>query len=177
MNYKEATKILMRNLKGSKNKQVSTLELAEAMQEIRNKMPTKEMEKFFDISHTMISRINKINGLEDDTKKIIQKANLGIEKSYLLTKLSGNRQIEAAKEIVSLNAHNSRQLINLLIKKPKDTVKQLRNYFEKNYMKKFSLLIIPMSDDLYSLLLKKATKAKKTPHDLAFQVLEDYLIE
>ena len=174
MEKQEAERILMRNLKGPKIKNASTLELAKASEVVKKNISTKEMTKLFDVSHTMLSRINKINKLTKKSKEVIKKSNLGIEQSYLLTQLPEQQQEKAAKAILDMTSHETRKFIRL-VKNSEKSIDQCKKEFDDTIRKKFSLLVIPMPENLYQQLTKLAKKSKKDPHDLAIKVLEEYI--
>lgn len=175
MNLKDAERVVMRNLKGSKVKQISVLEFAEAVNTVKEKMKISEMTKLFDISHTMLTQINKINSLDPRAKKIIEKEKLGIEQSYLLSKLSQPMQEEVAKAITDMSAHETRQFMKFLKKHNKQPVSWCKKEFDQKFRKKFSLLIIPMEDTLFRELSSIAKNKKIQPHDLAYRVIGDYI--
>jgi len=175
MNLKDAQRVLMRNLKGAKNKQASVLELAEAVSTVKEEMKTNEMTKLFDISHTMLAQINKINSLDDKAKKIVGKEKLGIEQSYLLTKIPKEKQKEVAKAIVDMSAHETRQFMKFLKKHGNQTIEWCKKEFDQKFRKKFSLLIIPMEDTLFQELVKIAKSKRIQAHDLAYSIIGDYI--
>ena len=81
MNEKQATAILMGNLKGSKNKPTNLVEISNACNLLVKNWGIKEVSRFFGVSQYMLRQIEKINHLDTDTKKFIQKHHMGIEKS------------------------------------------------------------------------------------------------
>lgn len=176
MDEKTATKILMANLKGSKSKDVLLTDMATAIHVLKTKgRKLEDMAKLFDVSKYMLFQINKINKLNDYAKKCIKKRELGIEQSYLLSKLSGTRQDQVAKELLNMNAHDSRKFVNLVLNEEKMSVAQCKKLFEEKILKKFSMLVIPMPENMYKKLVNRSKKSKKDVHDFAYSVLEDFL--
>jgi len=111
LNERQATAILMGNLKGTKNKPADLIKLSNACQFMIKKWGIKEVSIFFGVSEYMLRQIEKINHLDSATKKFIQKNKLGIEKSYqLLDKtLSDSR-----KSIKFQNSHLQKNIMEQL---------------------------------------------------------------
>lgn len=177
LNEKQAVQILMRNLKGSKNKPDSLLQVAESVNFLKKTTSLNDMKRMFDVSSTMLNQINRLNKLNDFSKKLLQNGKLGIEKGYLLARLNGKRQDEAAKEIVNLSSHDSRTFIDLLIKNEKVSVSDCTQQFNQKISKKMDLLVIPMPYGVFNELERQSKKKRLDPHDLAFKILEEYLNE
>lgn len=179
MNERMATKLLMANLKGSKKKKVPLTEMAEAIRylNIKKNKTFDEMSRLFDVSKYMLFQINKINELNDSSKTIIKNGELGIEQSYLLSKFKNKRQDAVAKELKSMNAHESRKFVNLLLVNENLSVLECKKIFEEKILKKFSMVVIPMPENMYRKLVFTAKKSKKNVHDFAYSILENYLNE
>ena len=175
MKRKEAERIVMSNLKGSKIKSVDTVTLAEAVREVGKSMKQGEMNKFFDVSHTMLQRINRINQLSEKTKEIVRESGFGIEKSYMLTQIPVEQEEKVAKAIIGMTAHDTRKFIKML-KISEKSIEECTKDLEA-MQKTFSLVVIPMPESLYRQLLILARKHKKEPHDLALSILEEYIHE
>lgn len=172
---KEATQILMSNLKGSKTKSVGVLKLAESAYVVSKKMTQNDMRDLFDVSNTMLGRIKKIYELDKTAKEIIERKKFGIEQSYLLCSFKPKDQKQIAELLSDLNIHESRRFIQLLKKNPNTDPVKIRKQFEEMIQNKFSLLVVPMRESLYSKLSGIAKNEKTDPHALASTILEAYV--
>src|SRR2546422_8506572 len=98
---KTATLILLRSLKGRKNKPHNLVEVAEACRTLRDDKDWgwKEMSRFFKVSVYMLRQIDRINDLNPTAKKLVRRGKIKIEQAYQLSRLTGSRQDEAAPEV------------------------------------------------------------------------------
>lgn len=175
MNEKQAVAILMANLKGDKKKVTNLVSVAEACRTLKGKWGLDEMTNFFRISSFTLRQIDKINDLNPDVRKLVAERKLGIEQAYQLSRLKGNRQSEAVREVTRLTAHETRTFVNLLLKNDSTPVQKCIGTFEKTYLKRPNLLVVPLSSNTYRRLQERASKSKITVHDVALRILEDYL--
>ncbi len=175
MDLKQAELILMDNLKGSKNKKNDILSIAKAVNVVKNHYTTSDIKTMFEITPTSVNRINAINKLNTYSKKLIKQRKIKIEQTYHLSRLDGKRQDEAARIVASMNAHNSRIFVNMLLAQPTKTVKECKNIFDKSRNDDISLAVVPMPNDVYNSLERIATKNKKEPQDIILQLVEDYI--
>jgi hypothetical protein len=178
MDVKTATVILLKNLKGRKNKPQNLVDVAEACRTLKDhdKWGFEEMSRFFKVSVYMLRQIDKINDLNPSVKRLVREGEIKIEKAYQLSRLSGKRQDEAAPEVVNLSAHETRKFIDLLLKSDA-SVAECKKLLKETTLKQFNLLVLPMKDDTYRALKKSADKANATLHDHALSILEGYLRE
>lgn len=172
MKMKEAERILMRNLKGSRIKAVDTVTLAEAVKRVKIDMTVSDMVDLFNVSHTMLQRLNKINQLSDETKNIVKRLGFGIEQTYLLTRIPAKIEEKAARAMGGMSSHEARKFINMVRNSGK-SVEECKKEFNAQ-QKNFSLLVIPLHNDTYQLLSKQAKKSNKQIHDHALDILEKH---
>lgn len=176
MDVKTATVILLKSLKGRKNKPYNLLEIAEACRTLRDHPDWgwREMSRFFKVSVFMLRQIDKINDLNPPVKQLVKKGKIKIEKAYLLSKLEGERQNEAAMAMLDLSAHETRRFVDILLKS-NESVRESKEVFQKAHLKQFNLLVLPMKDNTYRALNKSAKEAGSNIHDHVLKILEEYL--
>jgi len=174
MNEKKAIAIMIANLKRYKNKPSNLLDFAEACGFLKKKWGLDKMASFFSASKYMLRQIDKINYLNPDVRKLVGAGKIRIEQANQLSRIDKKRQSEAAKEIIGLTAHETRTFVSLLLKSDL-SVKECKKRFAKDFLKKVNLLVLPMPDNTFRNLKKHATKSRINMHDLALQILENYL--
>ena len=175
MDLKRAEIILIDNLKGGRIKKDDMLSIAKAASIVKQHYSKSEIQQVFQISSTSIDRINAINKLNDFSKRLVRQEKIGIEQAYHLSRLTGKRQDEAARIIASMNAHNSRILVKMLLASPDRSVEQCKENFDKTVNNAISLVVVPMPNDMYVNLAKIAAKNKKEPQNIIVEMVRDFI--
>lgn len=160
MNEKQATAILMGNLKGVKNKPTSLVKISDACNLLIKKWGIKEVSRFFGISQYMLRQIEKISQLDADSKKYVQKHNLGIEKSYHLWRLDESKRKEVLPFVRNLSSEDVRNLVYLIRHEPNKSVKECMKIFEEKYSKETTIMVLALPTDLSKRLQKISQKKK-----------------
>ena len=175
MSLKKAELILMSNLKGSKNKLDAILDIAEAVNVVKKHYSVNDITNMYQITSTSVDRINSINKLNICAKNLIKQEKIKIEQAYHLSRLNGKRQDEAANIITTMNAHNTRIFIKMLLAEPNKSVHECKKSFRTSNMDDVSVVVVPMPNDMYKNLEKNASLQKKTVHDVILDVMENYI--
>ena len=175
ISLKKAELILMSNLKGRKNKVDGILDIAEAVSVVKKHYSVSDITNMYQITSTSVDRINSINKLNGYAKNLIKQEKIKIEQAYHLSRLSGKRQDEAANVITSMNAHNTRIFIKMLLAKPDKSVHECKKSFRTMNVDEVSVVVVPMPNDMYKNLEKNAAQQKKTVHDIILEVVENYI--
>ena len=175
MSLKKAELMLMTNLKGSKNKLDGILDIAEAVNVVKKHYSVKDITDMYQITSTSVDRINSINKLNSHAKNLIDQGKIKIEQAYHLSRLTGKRQDEAANVITTMNAHNTRIFIKMLLSDPNKSVQECKKSFRAINLDDVSVVVIPMPNDMYKNLEKNAIRQKKTVHDIILEVVENYI--
>ena len=175
MKLKDAELILMKNLKGQKNKMEDILVIAQAASIIKKNYSNNEIKNMYDITMTTFDRVNAINKLNSKGKSLVKNGLLKMEQAYHLSRVDSKRQDQVAKAIASMNSENTRLFVSFVLKQPKKSIEQLKKDFDKNYNRNISIVVTPMPDAMYNKLLLMAESKKKEPHNLIIELVEDYL--
>ena len=176
MNISTAEQILMRNLKGQKNKTNTVSDIAQAACIVKNRHDSKTIQDLFGVSMTTFDRINKINKLSSKTKKLIEKYNLGLELAYHLSRIPENKQYNIILVLKSMNSENGRRLINYVLGNPTKTITECQKFIRKSYSKDITMLVIPLPSDSYKKFERTAHKKKMDVHDFAYKILEKHIV-
>lgn len=175
MKLKEAELILMKNLKGQKNKRANILQMAKATAIIKKSYSNKEIHDMFGITNTSFERVNTINKLNQKGKNLVKKGTLKIEQGYHLSRIEKEHQDEVADIIATMNAHNTR-LFTALVRSHKNTpIKKIKENFDKQNLQSISVVVVPMPNDLYLILQKKAASKEKEVNDLILDLVRKYV--
>ncbi len=177
MNERQATAILMGNLKGTKNKPADLIKLSNACQFMIKKWGIKEVSIFFGVSEYMLRQIEKINHLDSATKKFIQKNKLGIEKSYQLWRLPDDKRAEALPLIANLTTADVRNLVYLILHEPGKSVKECKRIFDKKYSRETTVLALVLPSDLANRLDKISKKKNLKPTQYVSELIEGVCYE
>ena len=175
MNLKTAELILMKNLKGEKNKKDDILKIAKAASVVKKEYRNQEIKDMFDVTMTTFERINRINKLNPKGKVLIKKGLLKMEQAYHLSRIDSTRQDKVAKFIASMNSEDTRLFVSLVLKQPDATIEQIKQDFDKTRRRNLSMVVVPMPDTMFTKLEKVAISKKKEAHDLILDVVGEYL--
>lgn len=165
----------MKNLKGQKNKIDKILTIAEAVNTVKKHYTQTELENMYEITSTSIDRINAINKLNRTAKNLLEQGKIKIEQGYHLSRLSGKRQDDASRVVATMNAHNSRLFVKMLLESSKKTVQECKESFERMDVNNISVVVVPMPNDVYENLEKIAKRNNQTAHDIILQLTEKYI--
>ncbi len=177
MDLKQAEIILMDNLKGGRKKKDNILHIAEAAKIVKHHYSKSDIRKIFQISPTSIYRIVAINKLNDFSKNLVQQNRIGIEQAYHLSRLAGKRQDEVARIVGSMNSHNSRIFIKMILSNPSQSIQKCKNEFDKTVINDISMVVVPMPNDVYISLAKRAAIEKKEPQDIILNLVRDFIVQ
>ena len=172
MNEKQATAILMGNLKGVKNKPTSLTKVSDACNLLIKKWGVKEVSRFFDVFQYMLRQIEKISQLDTDTKKYVQKNKLGIEKSYHLWRLDESKRKEVLPLIRNLSSYDVRNLVYIIRHEPNKSVKECMKIFEEKYSNETTVMVLALSTDLSKRLQKISQEKKMKPVQYVRKLIE-----
>jgi len=175
MNLKDAELILMKNLKGGKNKKEDILKIAKAALIVKKSYDNQEIKDMFGVTMTTFERINCINKLNPKGKSLVKKGLLKMEQAYHLSRIDSKRQDKVAKLVASMNSEDTRLFVSLALKQPDTTIEQLKKDFDKTQKRNLSVVVLPMPDTMFNKLEKVAISEKKDTHDLILDVVGDYL--
>ena len=175
MNLKDAEIILMKNLRGQRNKADDILTVAKAASVVRKSYSNGEIKDMFGITMTSFGRINSINRLNPKGRSMVKRGVLKIEQAYHLSRMDPGRQDQAAKTIASMNTSDTRLFVSLALEHPDRPVELLERDFARGRHGNISVVVTPMPDAMYNKLLRMAESQNKEPHDLIIELVGDYL--
>ena len=172
MNEKQASAILMGNLKGSKNKPTDLVKVSDACDFLIKKWGIKEASRFFKVSEYMLRQIEKITQLDSATKKYVQKHKFGIEKAYQLWRIKESKRIESLPLIKNLTTADVRNLIYIIRNEPSKSIKECKKIFDEKYAKETTILVLSLPPDLANCLTQMSKKKKMRPVQYVIKLIE-----
>ncbi len=172
MNEKQATAILMGNLKGSKNKPTDLAIVSSACDFLIKKWGITETAKFFKVSEYMLRQIEKIIQLDSVTKKYVKKHKLGIEKAYQLWRIDESKRIELLPFIKNLTTKDVRNLIYIIRNDSSKSIKECKKIFDNEYSKETTILALALPPDLVNGITQISKKKKMKPVQYVMKLIE-----
>ncbi len=173
-----ATAILLANLKGSRKKPSSWLDIAQACRFLKEneKWGLKKMSEFFAVSEYQLRQIDSINDLNSDVRQLVGEGKFGVDESYQLSRLDKSRQAEAAKAAVDMNEVETRQFISLLKANEKMPIAEAKKLTESTRTEKIRILMLPLTPETYARLEEARKKSTaRNAHDFVLRIVERYL--
>lgn len=148
MNERQATAILMGNLKGAKNKPTDLVSMSEACNFLIIKWGIEETANFFNVSQYMLRQIAKIDKLDSQTKKYVLKHKLGIEKAYHLWRIEEPKRKELLPLIKNLSTADIRNLVYLIRNEPTKSIKECKEIFDKKFTRETTIMVLSLPLDI-----------------------------
>jgi len=173
LNEKQATAILMGNLKGPKNKPTDLIKVSDACNLLIKKWGIKETSRFFDTGQYMLRQIEKISQLDSTTKKYIRKHSLGIEKSYHLWRIDESKRTEMLPLVRDLSTGDVRNLTYVILHEPTKSVKECKKIFDAKYAKETIIMALVLPTDLSNRLQQISKKKKLKPVRYVMKLIEE----
>lgn len=175
MNLKEAELVLMRNLKGRKDRTGDILGLAKAASIVRKNYTRQDIRDMYGITMTSFERLNSINRLNPRGKSLVRRGALKAEQAYHLSRVDPGRQDRVACIISSMNTSETRNFVSLVLSNPDADVDDLKAEFDRGRGGGISIVVMPMPESMYNRLSRVAKSRKKEPHDLIMELVEERL--
>ena len=172
MNEKQATAILMGNLKGAKNKPTDLVQISEACNLLITKWGISEAARFFKVSAYMLRQIAKIESLDPHTKKYVQKHKLGIEKAYQLWRVDEAKRRELLPPVRNLSTADIRNLVYIILSEPAKPVSECKEIFDEKYSRKTTIMVLQLPPDLANRLLCISREKKTKPNQYVMGLIE-----
>lgn len=172
MNEKQATAILMGNLKGVKNKPTDLIKVSQACNILITEWGIKEVSQYFNVSQYMLRQIEKIHLLDPDTKNYVRKHKLGIEKAYQLWRIDESKRKDLLPLIKNLATTDVRSLIYLIKNDPTKSVEECKKLFDKKFAREMVVMALALPTDLANRLNRTSKKKKMRPTQYVMKLIE-----
>lgn len=185
MDENEAYAIAYANLKGGKDKDVP--ELAKALsfiKRLKKYQSNDQLGKELDVSGEIIGEFLSYNKLPKKIQELFERKKLTqLEQLRKLSQLKRRYPdnpdilIEAANEISSLKSHDTRNVIEFLIKHPEKSAREAREVVlkSKTTIKHEYHVMTILSGDEYKMLSREAKKLKTSEASLTSIIVRDWL--
>ena len=172
MNEEMAAAIMMGNLRGSKNKPSNLLEFGEACRFWTRKIGVKDTAKRFNVSQTMIRRIDKVNEIDNPKlRQMIKDGKFKIEAAYHLWRIKEPKRSQAAKILKNMATEDIRRFMYFIIKNPSLSIKECKELLDSEKPKNMNLLVLPIDSIMYRELEQEAKMKNLKIHDYILKLL------
>jgi len=182
MNEIDEEKILARlylNLKGAKKKQDNWVDIAQDCKQLKDYYGSAEkVAEKIDVSYELIRALLKLPTLPEEVKELIKDEKILFDVAQRIARINGKaRQVEAAKAVVGLSAHDARDIIQYAKKYPTESLDDFKKRVTegKNRIEKVHLAIIPLKEKIYSLLKTEGQKRKISPEKLILLIIDEWI--
>lgn len=182
MNEIEEEKILARlylNLKGAKRKQDNWFDIAQDCKQLRDYYGSaKKVADKIGVSYELIRALLKLPTLPEEVKVLIKDNKILFDVAQRIARINGKkRQAEVARAVAGLPAHDARDIIQYAKKYPNESLDNFKKRVTegKDKKEKVHLAIIPLKEEIYSLLKAEGEKRKVSPEKFILALLNDWM--
>ena len=183
LNEKTARFILENNLKGSKKKRSSLIDIAKAVRYLLNNCEyssRSELAKDFEISRPIIEAFDRINNQPTEIQQLIKKNKIGLDTSLkLLSIRDDKKRIKVAKAVVDLSSFDARYVIDFVKKRPDLSVEKCKQIVlaSKIEQKKLNVLVIPLEEKIFLDFKKISNRKRQSIEDSAISAIQNWIKE
>jgi hypothetical protein len=182
MNEIDEEKILARlflNLRGAKKKQGNWIDIAQDCKQLRDYYGSaKKVADKLGVSYELIRALLKLPMLPEEVKDLIKDDKILFDVAQRIARINGKeRQVEVARAVAGLPAHDARDLIQYAKKYPKEPLNDFKKRVTegKDKVEKVHLAIIPLKAEIYSLLKTEGQRKKVSPEKLILLILDEWI--
>lgn len=179
MDRETAEVILLSNLKGTKRKPSTLLEIAEACRTlIREHRTVRQVAEAFGVSVQQIVEFNRLLDLPPEVQDLFRSDHTGVSKWYELSKMADSkRQIEAASYVKKLGVHDTRGIVDYARRYPDTPVETAvqRVSESKKTIKKVHVMVVAFDEATFIQLKNEAIKQKVSIEDLVSTLVKQEL--
>ena len=179
MDRETAEVILLSNLKGTKRKPSTLLEIAEACRTlIREHRSVRQVAEAFGVSVQQIVEFNRLLDLPIEVQDFFRSDHTGVSKWYELSKVPDyKRQIEVAPHIKKLSIHDTRAIVDYARRHPDiPTETAVQRVLEsKKSVKRVHVMVVGFDEATFIQLKNESTKQNVRTEDLASALVKQGL--
>ena len=182
MNEIDEEKILARlylNLRGAKKKQDNWFDIAQDCKRLRDYYGSaKKVAEKVGVSYELIRALLKLPTLPDEVKELIKDDKILFDVAQRIARINRKeRQVEVARAIVGLSAHDARDLIQYAKKYPNEPLGDFKKRVTegKNRTEKVHLAIIPLKEKIYGILKTEGRKRNVSAEKFILQIVNQWI--
>lgn len=171
--------ILIANLKGTKKKDWFATASACRRQLRRCQNSYKKVAKQVGVHQETIREVDSINDLPIKAQQILLSDGKGLDKAYRIsTKIEGaKKQVEIAKVVTDLSAHDARKVIEYVVRNPELSIRRCKEKImkAKTTVEKIFAVFVSLNESDFKKLKEKSRQLKIDVNDLAKTIVEEWI--
>ncbi len=167
---------LFLNIK-NRRKKSNPLRIAEICKILSEKYgsPKKLAEKL-DVSYETIRSFLKLLELPEPVQQLIKNGKIGFDVGQRIARIpSPKKQIEVAKSVIGLNAHDAREVIQYIIRQPNASPQSVKKRLLRHKKKNYTILLLPLEEELYEKLKEKSKSKNISVESLILELIKGRL--
>ena len=171
--------ILLANLKGTKKK--DWFATAKACRRLLRRYHNsyKQVAEQVKVSSEIVREVDSINDLPTEAKQILLSDGKGLDKAYRIsTKIEGAKnQVEVAKAVADLGAHDARKVIEYVVRNPELSIKKCKEKVmnAKTTIEKIYAVFVSLNESDFKKLKEKSRKMRTDVNELAKQIIKEWI--
>lgn len=124
-----------------------------------------------------ISQFDKLLDLPESVWKLIESGAIGLDKGYRISRMSPEARAELGNAISDLNAMDARAVADYFQKNPTLSIQECKTKVlqSKTVTKQLFMVVVPLSEETYARLNKRATKRNISVDEMATQIIIEWL--
>ena len=167
------------NLKGGKTKQDNWFNIAQDCKQLTEYYGSaKKVAEKIGVSYEIVRALLKLPTLPEEVQELIRNDKILFDVAQRIARIRGKeRQVEVARAIVGLSAHDARDLIQYAKKYPKDPLGDFKKRVTegKDKIEKIHLAIVPLKEKTYNLLKIEGQKRNISADKFILQIVNQWI--
>ena len=180
VNEEKILAILYSNFSGKGKQKNDWIFIAQKLNELKSLYGSDEkVAKNLDLSREMVRSTIKLLDLPEEIKKIIRDGKISQDLGWRLLAIDNQKtQIQVAKTIIGLSAHDARDMIRYVKNNPDSSVADQIARLKKSRenIRKLNLVITTLSDEEYNKLQQLAKEKSKRINELISEIVKNWII-
>lgn len=169
------------NLKGPKKKKDNWIEIARMCKLLTDHYGSvKEVANKLGVHYEIIRSILKLLTLPEEVKELIENNLILFDVGQRIARIKDKEtQTKVAKAVVGLSNYDAREVIQYAKKFPQASIKDFKKRIlnSKNKSEKINLAIIPLKEEIYTLLKEYSQKENISPEKLILRIVNQWIEE
>lgn len=170
---------LYTNLRGAKKKQDNWVDIAQDCKQLRDYYGSaRKVAEKLGVSYELIRSILKLSTLPEEVKGLMKDGKILYDVGQRISRISDKeKQVEVAKIVAELPAHDARDIVQYAKKYPKEPLDSFRKRVVegKDKVEKVHLSIIPLREEIYSYLKTESQRKNISPEKLILLIVEGWM--
>jgi hypothetical protein len=166
------------NLKGAKKKQDNWVDIAEDCKQLRDYYGSaKKVADKVGVSYELIRALLKLPPLPEEVKTLIKDEKILFDVAQRIARIRDKeKQVEVAQAVAGLRAHDARDVLQYAKKYPKEPLDDFRKRVTegKDKIEKVHLAMLPLKEEIYSLLKTESQKKKISVEKLILLIVDQW---